>query len=164
MVLSILAHERKFFEQNVPTGGIPRPAATGYLKRFPRELFSSHLGDREVRNVGQFLRTAQRLLAIETFVKVLHLHRSVCHADEDRSGYWNERFHFSQTDFEWLNLAANSFQFVNCAALAVGQRTRRKDSEMGCHMRQFRMQLPAESLDKLPNRFPYVGHQGVTRT
>ena len=31
-------------------------------------------------------------------------------------------------------------------------------------MRQFGMQFPTELLDEFPDRFSYVGHQGITRT
>src|SRR6266576_94318 len=144
--------------------GVPCPSAAGHLKCFPRKLFGSHLGDGEMRNIGQFLGTAKRCLTIQQVMEVLHLYGRVRHANEDSGRHRNEGLHFPQTDFEGLDLAADFLQFQDGLTLRSLQQAGRKDGEVSRQMWQFRMQFPTEFLDELPDRFSYVGHQGITRT
>jgi DNA-binding PadR family transcriptional regulator len=63
---------------------------------------------------------------------------------------------------EGLLVAADPLEHVQGGAFRAMQRTRRKDGEVSCEVRQFRVQFSPQVFDKLACRALYIGYQRIT--
>lgn len=107
-----LANEDQILEQDVTASCEARPALARDLKRFPRQLFGTHLGDGQVGNIRQFLSAADSR-PVEVVVELLHPDSAMCHSNENGGRYRKERFHLSEYDLEGLDVAAHFQEFFD---------------------------------------------------
>src|SRR5277367_5409760 len=96
-------------------------------------------------------------------MKVAHPWSALGHADEHRRSYRDEGFNVSKIHLERLRPTADILERLQRPEFPTLQPPRRKDGHVRGQMRQFRMQFPAEVLNKFPDSILHISHQGITR-
>jgi hypothetical protein len=86
------------------------------------------------------------------------------HPNKNRWSYRDEAFHFAESDFEGIGMAANILEKLQRGKFIPLQATRRQYGEVGSEVSVIGMQFLAQPLDKFSGRISDVGHQSVARS
>src|SRR5690349_24765340 len=100
-----------------------------------------------MRHVRPFLLRSQHL-RVEPIVQFAHAITRVRHPNKNRWSYRDEAFHFAESDFEGIGMAANLLEKLQCSKFIPPQATRRQYGEVGSEVSVIGMQFLAQSLDK----------------
>src|SRR5438093_1049842 len=163
LVRLLRAHKGEFLHVNAAAARKLCPAVAGSHISFLRLAFSAQFCNGEMWHVRPLLRRSQHL-RVEPVVQFAHAITRVRHPNKNGRSDRDEAFHFTQSNFEGIGMAANLLEKLQRGKLIPLQTTRRQYGEVGREVGMIGMQFLAQPLDKFSGGISDVGHQSVARS
>jgi hypothetical protein len=137
------------------------PSGPGHAVGMLRLVLGAHLDDGQVGHIGPLF-VARKAVNVQQIMEFTHSIGGMGNPYKYGRSDWDERLNLAERNLEGFYVLTAFLKGLNCAGLIANQITGWQEGDMGCEMRQFRVELTPKGLHELPNGVTDVGYQGVT--